>query len=263
MRQRQMWKHKWELADGGKWQRFGGRGRLRFVRQIGRAGGPLSVLNVEGAQELHLTVNAQHLGHFCLELRVAVFQAIAHLVRLDFTCGEYLAQRALCEFGQASMPPPWDPARARGVPAVAWSTVHVDSPIPWVSGRPATPARPWDQRSRSALGPDAASLPGLRTARRQRRARRSAGRSADAHPAPGQPRRTTDRRGTPAASARAQPGSPARFASALSMPASKPPQGGRCQFDRPSPRRHDLCLHRIGIGVMGQGGSPHRDRGTK
>ena len=35
-------------------------------------------------QNLDLAINAQNLGHLLLELGIATFQIVAHLVRLDF-----------------------------------------------------------------------------------------------------------------------------------------------------------------------------------
>ena len=52
-------------------------------------------------KDFDLAVDAQHLGHFCFELCVAVFKVIAHLMRLHLLGREDLAQRALREFGEA------------------------------------------------------------------------------------------------------------------------------------------------------------------
>jgi hypothetical protein len=46
-------------------------------------------------QELHLAINAQHLGHFFRKLGIALLQVIAHLVRLHLLLIENLANRAL------------------------------------------------------------------------------------------------------------------------------------------------------------------------
>src|SRR5215470_11815347 len=54
--------------------------------------------------ELDLTVDAQNLRHLLFELRVATFQVVAHLVRLYFLPVEYVAQRALGQFGKAAVP---------------------------------------------------------------------------------------------------------------------------------------------------------------
>src|SRR6202045_3897367 len=46
-------------------------------------------------QDLDLAINAQNLRHLLLELGVATFQIVPHLVRLDFPLGENLAHRTL------------------------------------------------------------------------------------------------------------------------------------------------------------------------
>ena len=114
--------------------------------------------------------------------------------------------------------PVWRADHARGVRSASRRPLSID-------GRAAI--SPSVRRSvagcGSALCQDAVG-PTPRMDQRQRRARRSAGRSDDAHPAPGQLRRTTDRRDMPAASVRAPPGSLVRSAIALSTSASQPPQ---------------------------------------
>ena len=46
-------------------------------------------------QHRHLPVNTKDLGHLGLELGIALFQVVAHLVRLDFLLGQDLAHRPL------------------------------------------------------------------------------------------------------------------------------------------------------------------------
>jgi hypothetical protein len=57
-------------------------------------------------QDLNLAINAQHLGHLLLELGIATFQVVAHLVRLDFFLAENLAHRALDQIGDFRRPRP-------------------------------------------------------------------------------------------------------------------------------------------------------------
>src|SRR5262250_2444149 len=54
--------------------------------------------------ELDLTVDAQNLRHLLFELRVTTFQVVAHLVRLYFLPVDYVAQRALGQFGKGAVP---------------------------------------------------------------------------------------------------------------------------------------------------------------
>ena len=56
------------------------------------------------SNELDLAIDAQNLRHLLFELRVASFQVIAHLVRFYFLPIEYVAQRALSQFGKAAVP---------------------------------------------------------------------------------------------------------------------------------------------------------------
>ena len=56
--------------------------------------------------DLDLAIDAQNLRHLLFELRVALFQVIAHFVRLYFLPIEYVAQRALSQFGKAVRLPP-------------------------------------------------------------------------------------------------------------------------------------------------------------
>jgi hypothetical protein len=55
-------------------------------------------------QDFDLTINAQNLRHLLLELGVAVFKIVTHLVRLDLLFAEYLAHRALDQSGQTPVP---------------------------------------------------------------------------------------------------------------------------------------------------------------
>ena len=55
-------------------------------------------------QNLDLAINAQNLGHLLLELGIATFQIVAHLVRLDFLQAEDLAHRALNQPGETVVP---------------------------------------------------------------------------------------------------------------------------------------------------------------
>src|SRR6202048_1148544 len=55
-------------------------------------------------QNLDLAINAQNLGHLLLELGIATFQIVAHLVRLDFLPAEDLAHRALNQPGETFVP---------------------------------------------------------------------------------------------------------------------------------------------------------------
>ena len=55
-------------------------------------------------QDLDLAIDAQNLRHLLLELGVATFQIVAHLVRLDFLLAEYLAHRSLHQFGETFCP---------------------------------------------------------------------------------------------------------------------------------------------------------------
>ena len=54
-------------------------------------------------QDGDLAVDAEHLGHLRLEGLVATFEIVADLVRPDLLTGEYLADRALDDAGQAGM----------------------------------------------------------------------------------------------------------------------------------------------------------------
>ena len=54
-------------------------------------------------QDLHLAINAQHLGHLFRKVGVALLQVVSHFVRFDFTLVENLAHRALRQIGKARM----------------------------------------------------------------------------------------------------------------------------------------------------------------
>src|SRR6516162_7698769 len=68
---------------------------LRFLRRYLRPGGVF--------EHLDLAINTQDLGHLLLELGVATFQVVAHLVRLDFLLAENFAHRALDQMGETFM----------------------------------------------------------------------------------------------------------------------------------------------------------------
>jgi hypothetical protein len=55
-------------------------------------------------QQLDLTIDAQHLGHFRRGLGIAAFQVVAQLVRLHLASIEYLADGSLRQIGQAGVP---------------------------------------------------------------------------------------------------------------------------------------------------------------
>src|SRR6516162_1283849 len=55
----------------------------------------------------HLPVDTEDFGHFGLELRIALLQVVAHLVRPHFLLGQYLADRSLGQLSQARMPGGW------------------------------------------------------------------------------------------------------------------------------------------------------------
>src|SRR6195256_218998 len=55
-------------------------------------------------QDLDPAINAQNLRHLLLELGVATFQIVAHLVRFDFLLAEYLAHCALDQLGETFVP---------------------------------------------------------------------------------------------------------------------------------------------------------------
>src|SRR5215470_7664774 len=55
-------------------------------------------------QDLDLAVHAQNVRHLLLELGVATFQIIPHLVRPDFLLAKYFAHRPLRQIGEAFVP---------------------------------------------------------------------------------------------------------------------------------------------------------------
>ena len=67
------------------------------LRRLLRFGGGLF-------QDLDLAVDTQNLRHLLLELGVASFQVVAHLVRLDVLLAEDLAHRALDQMGERFVP---------------------------------------------------------------------------------------------------------------------------------------------------------------
>ena len=54
-------------------------------------------------QELHPAIDAQHFGHLFRKLGIALLQVVAHLVRLDLLLIEDLAHRALRQAGEAGV----------------------------------------------------------------------------------------------------------------------------------------------------------------
>src|SRR4030095_8727781 len=66
--------------------------RHRLVRFV-RFGGSLF-------QDLDLAIDTQNLRHLLLELSIAAFQVVAHLVRFDFLLSENFAHRALDQGGE-------------------------------------------------------------------------------------------------------------------------------------------------------------------
>src|ERR1022692_3605297 len=55
-------------------------------------------------QDLDLAIDAQNLRHLLLELGIAAFQIVTHLMRLDFLLAKNLAHRALDEIGETFVP---------------------------------------------------------------------------------------------------------------------------------------------------------------
>src|SRR2546430_14564708 len=94
-------------------------------------------------QNLDLAINAQNLRHLLLELGLATFQIVAHLVRLDFFLGRGSCTPCLEPAWRDIRDPPSVRARVRDVPKAASSTVHADSRAPWPCRTPATPTRLW------------------------------------------------------------------------------------------------------------------------
>ena len=54
-------------------------------------------------QDLDLAIDAQNFRHLLLELGVAAFQMVTHLMRFDFLLTENLAHRALDKIGETSV----------------------------------------------------------------------------------------------------------------------------------------------------------------
>src|SRR5271165_2197234 len=106
-------------AGAGKWRaiRRSGADRLDpwflVVRDDGKAPATAAVLAPALAafslatQHRHLPVDAEDFGHLGLELGIALFQVVAHLVRLDFLLGQDLADRPLGQFPKARMSGGW------------------------------------------------------------------------------------------------------------------------------------------------------------
>ena len=189
-------------------------------------------------QDLDLAIDAENLRHLLLELGVAAFQVVAHLVRLDFLLAEDLTHRALNQLGETFVP------RRRSVLARMACQQPRRPQLVRIAVLLGLVAR---QRNQPSLGlrRDRRLLARSRSVveRRQRRhrpapVRRSAGPSDDVRQV-FVPRQKTmgspDRR---AAFAPAPPGSQARFANA------KEPSGfnlliGHRQFDHLPPSCHD------------------------
>src|SRR5262252_4645195 len=110
--------------------------RHRIARLLFRGGR-------SGLNKPYLAVDAQNLRHLLFELRVASFQVIAHFVRLYLLPIEYVAQRALSQFGKAACAPLPGPARVHGGRGVALSTIRVDTRVPWPCGRRGSQPKPW------------------------------------------------------------------------------------------------------------------------
>src|SRR5215472_1126992 len=105
-------------ADAGKWRaiRRGRSDRLNpwflVVRDDGEAPATAVLALVLPAFSLathhrHLPVDTEDFGHFGLELRIALLQVVAHLVRPHFLLGQYFADRSLGQLSQARMPGGW------------------------------------------------------------------------------------------------------------------------------------------------------------
>src|SRR6201981_18975 len=106
-------------AGAGKWRaiRRSGADRLDpwflVIRDDGKAPATAAVLAPALAafslatQHRHLPVDAEDFGHLGLELGIALFQVVAHLVRLDFLLGQDLADRPLGQFPKARMSGGW------------------------------------------------------------------------------------------------------------------------------------------------------------
>src|SRR6478672_10007619 len=89
--------HRWQIRRrrrDGLDSRFlvVGDDRHRLLRLVRLGGGFF--------QDLDLAIDAQNLRHFLLELGVATFQIVAHLVRLDILLAEDLAHRALDQMAE-------------------------------------------------------------------------------------------------------------------------------------------------------------------
>ena len=78
--------------------------RLFVIGDDGHRVGPPLRLGRGFLQDLDFAIDAQNLRHLRLEVGVALFQIVAHLVRLDFLLAEYLAHRALNQTSQTFVP---------------------------------------------------------------------------------------------------------------------------------------------------------------
>jgi hypothetical protein len=71
----------------------------RFLRRLRRLRLGSGLL-----QDLDLAIDAQNLRHLLLELGIAAFQIVTHLMRLDFLLAKNLAHRALDKIGETFVP---------------------------------------------------------------------------------------------------------------------------------------------------------------
>ena len=180
--------------------------------------------------ELHFAIDAQNLRHLLLELRIAAFQVVADLVRLDLLLIEDFAQRALSQLGEAgvSLRRPMlarmagqQPRRPQFVgiaEVLGLAAGEVDNPCLGLGGDASAPCPAADDRRAPPSAPRPAP------------ARRSAGPSDGAPRRPSHREKTTGLPDRPAAFAPARPGSPVPFANAQSHATSPNPL-------RPSPIR--------------------------
>src|SRR5215469_5665909 len=139
-------------ADAGKWRaiRRGRSDRLNpwflVVRDDGEAPATAVLALVLPAFSLathhrHLPVDTEDFGHFGLELRIALLQVVAHLVRPHF-----FARPIFC---RPFLGPAFPSSNARRMVHVAGhvrraagsSTAREDNPTPWPSGTPTPPAK--------------------------------------------------------------------------------------------------------------------------
>ena len=183
--------------------------RHRFARRLFRRGGRL-------LEDFHLAIDAQDLGHLFGKVGIALFQVVAHFVRLDFLLVEDFAHRALRQMCQARM------SLRRSVLA---GMAGEQPGRPQFMGITQVLGLPARQRHQPGFGleRDRRFASGTRpiVERRDRafdhaRARRSGGLSDGEARAPDQPQKTKDPPDRPAIFAPARPDLPVRFAIALS-----------------------------------------------